>query len=116
MVFEKSVAHENGACYACPQVSYGGCVNYWLTNSMISRPNVQKQAIEEYKLAFERLPHKDAIFQQCIGEKENLAEVLASVECKGFRQSKKLSARFMRGLDKYTTWLQNISDIVDTAA
>ncbi|KAL9102265.1 MAG: hypothetical protein Q9163_002575, partial [Psora crenata] len=76
---------------------------------------LQKQAIENAKTAYSRLPHGDAVFQQCVEGKETLADVLTAVEqrCQSHRNKK--STRFLDKLEKYTSWLHNISGVVDVA-
>ena len=76
---------------------------------------LQKLAIEDARTAFSRLPHSNAVFRQCLEGKETLAEVLTTVEqrCQTFKRKK--STRFLEKLQKHTTWLQNISSVVDVA-
>lgn len=76
---------------------------------------LQQQAIEEAKAAYSRLPHGDTIFRQCVEGKETLLEVLSSVEQKWRSQKNKKSTRFLSKMQKYTTWLQNMSAVVDIA-
>ena len=82
---------------------------------MFHRPALQQRAIEKAKLAYSSLPHGDAIFQQCVEGKETLAEVLSTVEQKWQSHRKKKSTKLLSKLQKYTTWLQNISAVVEVA-
>lgn len=77
------------------------------------RSVLQQRAIEEARLAYSHLPHGDAVFRQCVEGKETLLEVLSTVEQKCQSQKKKKSTRFLSKLQKYTTWLQNMSAVVD---
>lgn len=79
------------------------------------RSALQQRAIEEAKLAYSRLPHGDAVFRQCLEGKETLVEDLNIVEQKRQSQKKKKSTKFLSKLQKYSTWLQNISAVVDVA-
>ena len=76
---------------------------------------LQKQAIADVKSAYTRLPHSDAMFQHCLDGKETLAEVITAVEQKSQAFKRKKSVRCLQKLQKHTTWLQNISSVVDIA-
>ncbi|KAM0805845.1 hypothetical protein BDR22DRAFT_188133 [Usnea florida] len=77
--------------------------------------SLQQQAIDEAKLAYSRLPHDHAIFRQCVEGKQTLAEVLGVVEQRRQSHKKKRSNNLISRLQKYTTWLQNMSAVVDVA-
>ena len=55
------------------------------------------------------------MFRQCVEGKETLGEVLNTVERKCQSHKKKKSTKFLEKLQKHTTWLQNISVVVDIA-
>ena len=76
---------------------------------------LQKQAIEEAKSIYSRLPHGNSLLRQSLEGKETLAEVLKVVEQKCQAHKRKKSTKYLAKLQKHTTWLQNISGVVDVA-
>ena len=87
--------------------------NIYLFNEY--RSELQKKAIEEAKSAYLRLPHGDAAFQECVAGKENLGEILATVQQKRQSFGKRKTTKFLQKVQKYTVWLHNISGVVDIA-
>jgi len=78
--------------------------------------SLQKQAIDAALSAFSRLPSpsQDAVFRQCIFEKSTITEIVAEIEKKYWNHRKRRSTKLLLGFQRYTVWLQSISDVVDT--
>lgn len=77
--------------------------------------SLQKQAIEKARLAFSRLPRKDASFRQCIGDSDSLPDVVKSVALRYQAHKDQKFQQLFERFERYTLWLQNISGVVDVA-
>ncbi|KKY18716.1 putative nacht domain protein [Diplodia seriata] len=71
-----------------------------------------KQAVEKAKDAFSRLPNGDQVFLKCINSPFSIVEAVEEIQAS---QKGRKSARVLEGLQKYTSWLQNLSSVVDVA-
>ena len=80
-----------------------------------SRLALQKQAIENAKLTYSRLPHGHAELRSALEGKETLAEVIGIAEQKCRSDRKRKSIKFLNQMQKHTAWLQNMSGVVDVA-
>lgn len=68
--------------------------------------------MEKAKVAFSRLPNGDHLFQQCINSPLSIVE---AVEKTQQSQKERKSTKILEGLQKHTSWLQNLSSVVDVA-
>jgi ferritin len=76
---------------------------------------LQKQAIENARAAFSRLPSKDAFFQQCIDEADSIPEVVRSL-AQSYRAPKdEKSTQLLQTFQLYKLWLHDVSEVVDIA-
>jgi hypothetical protein len=75
----------------------------------------QKQAVDNAKAAFARLPGGEALFKQCIDSKEPVHEVLESLykQC-GVHKRKKFT-KLLTGFQRYTSWMNSIAGSIDVA-
>ncbi|KAF7503591.1 hypothetical protein GJ744_003574 [Endocarpon pusillum] len=77
--------------------------------------SLQRQAIENARAAFARLPNGDVVFRQCINQKDTVAEIMKMTTERYRSHRDKRSSRLLQGFQHYTLWLQNISGVVDVA-
>lgn len=75
--------------------------------------SLQRQAIENARLAFARLPKGDVVFRQCISQEDTVAEIVKMIIQSYQSHSDKNSIRLLQRFQQYTLWLQNFSGVVD---
>ncbi|KAF2877267.1 hypothetical protein BDV95DRAFT_141985 [Massariosphaeria phaeospora] len=69
-----------------------------------------KEAVQNAKNAFSRLPNGDQTFQQCISSPVSIVDAIEKAQ---ELQKEKKSTKILEGLQKHTAWLQNLSSVVD---
>jgi hypothetical protein len=75
----------------------------------------QKQAIENAKAAFAKLPSGDSVFQQCINDQETVHEVLAALHKQYRVHKRKKFTRLLEAFHRYTSWMNSISGSINLA-
>ncbi|KAI9856968.1 MAG: hypothetical protein M1813_008684 [Trichoglossum hirsutum] len=75
--------------------------------------SLQKEAIENARLVFSRLPSGDATFRQCIDQADTILDVVKTVTQKCQSHRRKKLTRLLEGFQRYSLWLQNMSGVVD---
>jgi hypothetical protein len=75
----------------------------------------QKQAVDNAKATFARLPGGEAIFQQCIDSKEPVHEIVESLYKKCGVHKRKKFTRLLTGFQRYTSWMNSIASSIDVA-
>lgn len=70
------------------------------------------EAVKKAKHAFSKLPNGDQLFQQCVKSPLSIVEAVESAQQ---TQKKKKSTKILECLQRHTSWLQNISSVVDVA-
>jgi hypothetical protein len=78
-----------------------------------SSRSLQVQAIEKARVAFSQLPNGDAIFQQCLNGQESIPDILATVARRHGSYRSRKCTQLLEAFQRHTTWLQNISAVVD---
>jgi hypothetical protein len=78
-----------------------------------SSRSLQVQAIGKARAAFSQLPNGDVIFQQCINGQESITDILATVARRHGSYRSRKCTQLLEAFQRHTTWLQNISEVVD---
>ena len=77
--------------------------------------SLQQQAVQRVRSTFGELKKEDTLFTQAQNQQDAVSEILKAVKEKyGHRRSKRRA--LVEKFERYTQWLQNFSDIVDTLA
>ncbi len=76
---------------------------------------VQEQAIAAARSAFARLPNGGEVFRECVSQQDSVIEVVKTVLRAQESHASKTSTRILQRFEKYTSWLQNMSTVVDVA-
>jgi hypothetical protein len=77
---------------------------------------LQQHAVEEARLTFAKLPGEDALFQQCVSQDDAVIEMVNGLQRKYKSHRRKKSSLLVERFERYTTWLQNFSGVVDVVA
>lgn len=75
----------------------------------------QKQAVDNAKAAFAKLPGGEALFQQCIDSNEPVHEIVESLYRKCGVHKRKKFTRVLTGFQRYTSWMNSIAGSIDVA-
>jgi len=75
----------------------------------------QKEAVDNAKAAFARLPGGEALFQQCIDSKEPVHEIVESLHRKCGVHKRKKFTKLLTGFQRYTSWMNSIAGSIDVA-
>ena len=76
---------------------------------------LQRQAIENARSAFARLPNGDEAFRRCVSQEDTVAEIVKKITQSYQSHRDKRSVRLLQRLQQHTLWLQNFSGVVDVA-
>lgn len=88
----------------------------FVVDDSIDKPSgLRADAVRSAKAAFDQLPRGDAIFQQCLQDRDPIGAVVEILSNDSRTLRRKKSTRFLLQFQRYTQWLKNISSVVDTA-
>ncbi|KAF2189335.1 hypothetical protein K469DRAFT_748014 [Zopfia rhizophila CBS 207.26] len=75
--------------------------------------SLQRQAVENARSAFLRLPNGDALFQQSIAQADTVPEIMKMATQNYHLFKNKRTTQVLQKLQQNTLWLQNFSGVVD---
>ncbi|KAF1998512.1 hypothetical protein P154DRAFT_564670 [Amniculicola lignicola CBS 123094] len=76
---------------------------------------LQDEASARAQVAFQKLPHGDALFQQCASGNISIDTVLETLRHKAASSRRKKSARLLDTFHRTTAWMLNIAPSIDVA-
>jgi hypothetical protein len=74
---------------------------------------LQQQAIEKARTVFQKLPGGDTTFQQCVNHADSIPQIVESLLIQNKKNQTKQATRLLEKFEKYTLWLQGMSDAID---
>ncbi|ORY10120.1 hypothetical protein BCR34DRAFT_355975 [Clohesyomyces aquaticus] len=84
-------------------------------SSISSKSFSAKEAVEDAKAAFAKLPHGSPLFQQCISDQITIDTVLETLKEKASMYRRRKCTNILERFYRYTSWMTNISRSIDVA-